>query len=341
MAVPRRSAPKRPGKSAGTRGLASAEHSDISAVVSSIINAQQPDSDIESAVAGVRLLHIPLDELTYNPRNPREENIEEDEETHGLAVSMALLGQQQPAVVIERDLYLQRWPHEADRIPTPWVLMDGNRRRAAAKINQWASLECVTRDQLTDNLDKLADLPFHANIHHKKINPLLLAYYLADKVDELGGQVAVAKFMGKSQPWVNHMLKLCKLVPELQRWVKAGEINARLGRELFKLDATDQRRIAAEVDQLGEEDKRTEYWSTGAWRPYNPVIAPDEPTSPAQAAEPAEKEPEPQAARTRPAIVIRLADRSPTLLAAALRERLSSDEVKELVHALLEPAADS
>ena len=95
--------------------------------------------------AGVKLLDIPLADLTLNPRNPRKENLSEDPRTIELAGSMKDFGQLQSAVVITRATYLEQWPEDADKIPTAYVLMIGNRRWAAAGLNDWPTLECLLR----------------------------------------------------------------------------------------------------------------------------------------------------------------------------------------------------
>jgi ParB/RepB/Spo0J family partition protein len=225
--------------------------------------AARRDADAGLTSTG-RLVHIPLDDLTPNPRNPRDENIDDDPETAELAASMHLIGQQQPAVVISRDTYLRRWPDDAEQIATQWVLMIGTRRRAAARRNGWAALECITREHLTPDLEQLADLAFHENVHRKGLNPLRVAYYLADQLESLGTEQVVADKVGKTQPWVNQMLKLLKLTPELQALVKAGEINAAVGRDLAKLSRKDQAHVLDTAKPLSKSE-RERFWRTRAW----------------------------------------------------------------------------
>lgn len=221
-----------------------------------------------------RLVHIPLDDLTPNPRNPRDEDVDSDPETAELAASMHLIGQQQPAVVVSRDAYLQRWSEDTDLIPTQWVLMIGTRRLAGAKLNGWATLECVTREHITPDLEQLGDLAFHENVHRKGLNPLRVAFYLADQMEILGTETAVAGKVGKTQPWVNQMLKLLKLVPELQALVKTGELNASIGRDLARLSRKEQLRVLDTASAL-TSTQRERFWRTRGWTDQPAPAAPD------------------------------------------------------------------
>jgi ParB family chromosome partitioning protein len=225
--------------------------------------ASRRDADAGLTSTG-RLVQIPLDDLTPSPRNPRDEDLDTDPATAELAASMHQIGQQQPAVVVSREVYLQRWPEDVGRIPTQWVLMIGSRRKAGARKNGWATLECVTREHITPDLEQLGDLAFHENVHRKDINPLRLAFYLADQLEVHGTEAAVAAKVGKTQPWVNQMLKLLKLTPELQGLVKTGDLNASVGRDLARLSRKEQLRVLDAADAL-TAPQRERFWRTRAW----------------------------------------------------------------------------
>ena len=225
--------------------------------------ASRRDADAGLTSAG-RLVQIPLDDLTPNPRNPRDEDLDNDPATAELAASLHLIGQQQPGAAVSRETYLTRWPEDADKVPTQWVLMIGSRRRAAAKKNKWAALECVVRDHITPDLEQLGALAFHENVHRKGLNPLKIAYYLADQKEALGTEEAVAAAVGKTQPWVNQMLKLLKLTPSVQALVKSGEVNAAVGRDLARLSPTKQEQVLESAAGL-PQTKREQFWRTRAW----------------------------------------------------------------------------
>ena len=222
------------------------------------------DLNTNAVSSSGRLVNIPVEDITPNPRNDRDEDLNTDPETDELAFSMAVLGQQQPAVVVSRETFLQRSLDLTDEVPTAWVVMIGNRRHAAARKLKWATLECITRERVTPKLEQLADLGFHENVHRKGLNPLRVAYYLADQLQRLGTEQAVAAAVGKTQPWVNQLLKLLKLTPELQALVQSGELNASVGRDLAKLSQPKQRAVLDTVASLSDT-ARERFWRTRGW----------------------------------------------------------------------------
>lgn len=301
---------------------------------------------------GVMLLDIPLTDLASNPRNPRDENLKDDPETAELAESMDEVGQLQPAVVVARETYLKQWPEYAEKIEAPWVLMIGNRREAAAELKGWKALECVVRDRITKDLEKLGSIPMHENIHRKGINALRIAYWLADEMELHGNnQSEVARRIRKSQPWVNQHLQLLKLIPELQDLLQADEISATTGRTLAKLDKDEQWKLWEYAGTLDEEDRHG-FWA-GRGAGYKGFIAADpEPDQSAVADEPveaptdaAESEPQsdaptPQAGRAK-GFVIRIPDKSPATLATAVREMdYTHDDLAELLQLIKELMAE-
>jgi ParB/RepB/Spo0J family partition protein len=269
---------------------------------------------------------------------------------------MAMLGQLQPASVVSREVYLQRWPDLSGEVKTPWVLMIGNRRNAAAGRLGWDTLECIVREKITRELELLDDIPIHENLHRKGINALRMAYYLAEKKKELGSERAVARHVKKTQPWVNQLLKLLNLIPELQALVKADEITATTGRSLAKLSHDEQQKVWAAVSELDGE-ARAEFWSSAGWVGDKSFIAaePESPTvdDPAVVDEatvsdkqvsaqeqqlPADESDSARPRREPPAIMIRIMERSTDELASALRQQLTEDEVENLIRALKQPA---
>lgn len=310
--------------------------------------------------AGAKLLDISLDSLTYNPRNPRDEDLATDPETQELAESFAWLGQLEPAVVVSRDIYLERYPELADDVPTDWVLMMGNRRKAAARLAKWRTLECIVRDQITDDLLKLDDLPFHENLHRKGINALKMAHWLATKKKELGSQEKVAKRVGKTQPWVAQLLKLLDLIPQFQALIQQDEITASIGRSLAALPEDEQRLVWERVKPLSPADRKKALRDHKSFmdpdaQPEANSGAGDEQAEQAVSAQngsepPVSDEPEtgqdgtakvPSPRRDQKStswISIRVAERSPERLADALVRSMTREDLAELVDHLARSA---
>uniref|UniRef100_UPI003F493C33 ParB/RepB/Spo0J family partition protein n=1 Tax=Actinokineospora sp. CA-119265 TaxID=3239890 RepID=UPI003F493C33 len=259
-----------------------------------------------------QVLSLALEDLAPNPRNERDEDLAVDADTVELAESMKLLGQLQPAIVVPRDLYLDQWPDET--IQAPWVLMIGNRRAAAARLNGAATLECIPRRPA--DVGALSHIPIHENLHRKGINPLRMAYWLREQVKEHGSQHAVAKLVGKSQPWVNQLLKLLDLIPQLQAVLAAGQITASAGRSLAKLSEASQLRVWNAYEALPAEGRDT-FWDNRPWADKSFINAGQKPVD--ERSRPA-----------RPVFVLRVMERSPRDIVAGLRDQLNVEELTNL-----------
>lgn len=343
---------------------------------------QKPRPGESTAPSGPRhrglLMYLPLDQLCHNPLNPRWEDGDDpeavlmaDPATHRLARNLDLLGQQQAAAVVSRDVYLSRFPDLEDRVPAPWVLMEGNRRKVGAKILSWDMLEVIDRDkQFLENPELLNDVPFGVNHQHKEVDQIQTAYWLQDKIEIFGTQQAVAERIGMTQAYVAQTLSLLKLLPEFQLLMKQGAIGKKTARTIATLDSEEQARVWKIAESL-EPDERRDFLNAG--KPFaepgsspevdnrvisedsslgfhNPVMNGAEVVSPAitpeggegaAAAAPQTGESQgKQAARnggSKNGIVIRIQDSSPTSLAAALREKFSAEELAELIKALMAP----
>lgn len=283
----------------------------------------QPVEPAESAaVDGLRLLSLPLDQVSYNPRNPRTEDLEADPKTAELARSLRLLKQRQAALVIPRELHLRFWPEDGKKITGPYVVHEGNRRKAAHTLNGTEKMLCMVQED-ADGPEQLALTPFHVNLHRKDLDPITIALQLSDDIQKLGGQRAAAEQWGKTQPWVAQHMALLKLIPPLQAAVSAREITASNGRRLGKLPPAGQEAIAAVLETLGDE-QRADFWASAPWndRRFNqPERSEAEP----------EREPRPRPQLT---FVLKATDRSPRMVATALGEQFEPDEIDELIDEL-------
>lgn len=280
----------------------------------------QPATPDESKDAGGRVLLIPLDQLTPNPRNRRDnDKLLTDKKTIELAESMKWLGQLQPAKVVPTAVYVHHYPEFKDKIETPWVVLYGNRRRAAALLNESDHLECIERSEINDDHDKFEVAPIHENVFRVDINPLEMAYWLSEQRDRLGSQEKVAKFVMRSQPWVSQLLGLLNMIPELQVYLKGDEFEAATGRQLAALAQDKQRQIWHAVQAMTDED-RAAFWRAG---PPFKVDSQSESKSSNSSGDSKSS-----------MMVIRLTNPTPQNLAEALRKKLSSEQVQELISQL-------
>ncbi|MGG8410457.1 ParB/RepB/Spo0J family partition protein [Streptomyces sp. 12297] len=166
--------------------------------------------------------------LVGNPENPRGEGeySPDDPEFEELMNTLREVGQLQPVAVVSRDVFLRLKPQHAKVVGTAdWVVVNGNRRYAAARQLGWTRVDIKVQDHLGDGKGLLDEAVIIENIHRKDIEPCKEAAFLQVLVDKYGSQDKVAQRIGKSQMYVSHRLSLLRLAPELQRRVDAGAFN--------------------------------------------------------------------------------------------------------------------
>jgi ParB family chromosome partitioning protein len=123
-------------------------------------------------------LRVPVDQLVPNPYSPRATLAAIEE----MADSLTGKGIIQPLTVVARDAFLAAHPeHTADLTTADYVVVDGNRRLAGAKL---AGLD---------------DVPVTAAVQHEDLEPLDEERALQRLVEVHGSQRAVARALGKSR----------------------------------------------------------------------------------------------------------------------------------------------
>lgn len=187
---------------------------------------------------------VPLSELAHNPFNPRGE-LTELEET---AASLHERGQLQPLAVVRTAAFLAVHGDQGATINSAaYVVIDGNRRLAAARQAGLDSLRVDVNDGLATSAADILEAALIANVHRVDVAPLDQAQALQELVDVHGSQRAVAKRIGKSNAWVSQRLALLELLPELQEKVATGELPVRDGRRIGKLNSEEQQQEAQQA----------------------------------------------------------------------------------------------
>lgn len=314
----------------------------------------------------------PLDQLAPNPANPRDTDLDVAE----LADSFAEIGQLQPAAVVSRAVFLAVYPEYADEIPVEarWVVVNGNRRLAAARKAGFAELKIDVSDQLGADDDRIDDAVIIENIHRQELPPLREAAHLARMIKKHGSQRKVAKRIGKTQAYISQRLSLLDLLPELQAALAEGKLGVTAARKLAAKSTAEQQAIVdalnslhaelhealatgdisfAEAQALGALPEAEQQAIVYSGPPYklperdNAVITSaspsegdtvDESGDNSVIAAPPPAKPQKQSARRTPSLVIRVAPHSPEELAAAIREHLDADELQALARLLTESA---
>ncbi|MEV7616903.1 ParB/RepB/Spo0J family partition protein [Streptomyces sp. NPDC089799] len=248
-----------------------------------------------------------------NPGNPRREGeySTSDPGFEELMVTLKEVGQLQPVVVVSREVFLRLKPEHTKAIGTAdWVVVNGNRRFAAARQLGWTRIDIKVQDHLGDGKGLLDEAVIIENIHRKAIEPCKEAAFLQNLVERYGSQDKVAARIGKSQMYVSHRLSLLRLAPELQRRVDAGVFKLKAARELAArtADHEEQRTQFAELQRQAELPKAK---PAAATPPAEPAPAA------AAAATPPTPEPAPGAAAAAPVAPVTAPNPVPEPAAAA------------------------
>ncbi|MFJ9195688.1 ParB/RepB/Spo0J family partition protein [Streptomyces globisporus] len=187
---------------------------------------------------------VALKELAHNPFNPREE-LTEIEET---AASLRERGQIQPVTVVRRAAFLLAHPGQEDVLgEAEYVVIDGNRRLAAAIAADLDELRIDVNDVLATTAADILESALIANVHRVDVAPLDQANALKELVGVHGSQGKVAKRLGKTPAWVSQRLALLELTPDLQQKVESGELKVEPARRIGRMPKSEQAAEATKV----------------------------------------------------------------------------------------------
>lgn len=297
---------------------------------------------LSSSSSATNPARIPVASIAHNPRNARDNY----DDTGELAESMREYGVLQPLGVVRYEIFLAHWPeHEDDIGAAHWVVMQGNRRLAAARAAGLDEVPVIVQEQLGRS-DRLDESILVENVHRADLPHLRQAALLQQLVDKHGGQRAVAKVLSKTPGWVNQRLSLLKLVPELQAMLAGGELTVEQARDLSRV---------ARDNQLASYDQGPPFREPDPAEPDLPEAAPDDAVAvydvntqwiPASAPESTSATERPAAAAApKPAkpsgggqsnarLVTALRRRSPDEVAAAIRDAYDSDQLEHLAKLL-------
>ncbi|MEU9233590.1 ParB/RepB/Spo0J family partition protein [Streptomyces subrutilus] len=240
----------------------------------------QDGSPAEPATAQAGTLRVPLDALAHNPYNPREEL----KSVEDLADSLTSRGVIQPLAVVNRQAFLAAHPDHENQIgKAAYVVVDGNRRLAAANLAGLDDVPVHVDDSLAQDADTLLEAALTAAVQHENLDPLDEAKALQRLVRVHGSQRAVARALGKSSPWVTQRIALLGLTPELQKAVEDRTLPVEIARNVGQLPAQQQQSAAEEALTKRAETKRRKQTAGGA----NAVSTPAPSSTPAPVSTPA------------------------------------------------------
>ncbi|MDQ0904672.1 ParB family chromosome partitioning protein [Streptomyces canus] len=188
---------------------------------------------------------VELKLLAGNPFNPRDE-LTEIEET---AESLRAKGQIQPVTVVRRAAFLGAYPGQEGELgeEAEYVVIDGNRRLAAAPVAGLSELRIDVNDDLAASAADILESALIANIHRVDVPALDQARAIRELLAKHGTQEKVAKRLGKSGAWVSQRLALLELPEDLQEKVESKELSVKDGRRIGRLPKDQQRPEAAKA----------------------------------------------------------------------------------------------
>ncbi|MFE1560061.1 ParB/RepB/Spo0J family partition protein [Streptomyces sp. NPDC058734] len=259
---------------------------------------------------------VPIEALAHNPFNLREDLTDLDE----LAQSLTVRGQLQPLAVATRLAFMEAHPGQTDGLGrAPYVVIDGNRRLAAAQLAGLKTMHIHVNDALSASAADILESALIANVHRVDVAPMDQARALQELVDVHGSQAQVAKRIGKTPAWVSQRLTLLNLTPDLQEKVETGELKVEPARRIGRLPQEEQTAAAETINAVNPPRQRT--------RPTPPTVngvnAVNAP-KPAPAA--------PTAATPR----ITISTNSPETIADALTAHLTPDDLKAVTELLMQ-----
>lgn len=268
---------------------------------------------------------VPIEALAHNPFNLREDLTEIDE----LAQSLVSRGQLQPLAVATRMAFMEAHPGQTDSLGrAPYVVIDGNRRLAAAHLAGLKTIQIHVNDSLATSAADILESALIANVHRVDVAPMDQARALQELVEVHGSQAAVAKRLGKTGAWVSQRLSLLNLTPALQDKVESGELKVEPARRIGRLPQEAQEAAAEEtISTVNPPRQRT--------APKPASAAPAAPAAPTPAAPTVNGVNAVNALSTINEARITISTLSPETIADALTAHLTPDDLKAVTELLV------
>ncbi|MEW2373452.1 ParB/RepB/Spo0J family partition protein [Streptomyces sp. NPDC006656] len=224
----------------------------------------------EPATIRQETLRVPVEALAHNPYNPRVELRSIDD----LADSVTSRGIIQPLTIVTKVAFLEAHPGHTELGAAAFVVVDGNRRLAAARLAGLDNVPVHVDDSLAENADTLLETALTAAVQHENLDPLDEAKALERLVAVHGSQRAVARALGKSSPWVTQRIALLKLTPELQAAVEDRSLPVEIARNVGQLPAQQQQEAAdAALKKRAQTKPRQPKAAAGANAVSTPLAA--------------------------------------------------------------------
>ncbi|MFA5527073.1 MAG: ParB/RepB/Spo0J family partition protein [Peptostreptococcales bacterium] len=161
---------------------------------------------------------ININNIKPNANQPRK--LFDEEKLNELAESIKQYGIIQPIVVRKNK--------------NGYEIIAGERRWRAARIAKVVDLPCIIKDE--DTKDDII-IAIIENLQRENLNPIEEAAAIDLMIKEYKmTQEEVSKSLGKSRPYITNILRLLRLSPEIQEYVKDNRISSGHARALINID---------------------------------------------------------------------------------------------------------
>ncbi|MFF8840552.1 ParB/RepB/Spo0J family partition protein [Streptomyces sp. NPDC015130] len=166
------------------------------------------------------ITHLPVEDISLNPDNPRSELGDLTE----LAGSLRDHGQKTAISIMGRAAYLAASPDNEGALEpdTRYVVIEGNSRLAAAREAGLKTIKVMVDDEMGSDANQLLESALVANVHRRDLEHLDEAKALQQLLAVHKTQEALAARLHRSQGWVAQRLALLNLTPELQQRLVEG-----------------------------------------------------------------------------------------------------------------------
>lgn len=194
--------------------------------------APAKETSIEpEALAGRRVVEVPLDKIDPNPRQPRRHF--SDEKLQELATSIRQEGVLMPVLLVER----------GDR----YELIAGERRFRASVMADMKTLPALITE--TDSRESLK-LALVENLQRDDLDPIEEARAFQVMIYEFGWtHEELGNYLGRDRSTVSNTLRLLQLPEAVQDRVASGGVSAGHVRALINLDEADCLRLAKTIER--------------------------------------------------------------------------------------------
>jgi ParB family chromosome partitioning protein len=175
-----------------------------------------------------RVLRVKPDRIQPSPLQPRKDFT--TEALQELAASIKEQGIVQPLIVRDRQ--------------THYELIAGERRWRAAQLLHLPEVPVIVRE--ADDVAVL-ELALIENLQRENLNPMEEALGYSQLIDQFQlRQEDVAAKVGKSRVAVANALRLLKLAPEVQGYVRDGRLSVGHAKVILSLASVEQQKLATE-----------------------------------------------------------------------------------------------